>query len=267
MKILGRKPSHIITVFRQLFVYISASFRCLKLFHRPFEVLWCYIRRKNPSSQLVSLRDGIVIHLSGDNSDIVTVFIIFCRLDYGKINPGCSVIDIGANIGVFSIYAARAGAKSIKAYEPAEESFALLRKNIEQNGYAKIIYPFRAAVVGKQSKPVWFPRHSNVFNAIETSPKDSSDYDLVPSIPFKELIRDIPEPNLVKLDCEGGEYDIILNSEDAIFKPIKEIRLEYHRGPSNQLITRLDNLGFTRYQFMDEGEEGGGYLWLMRATF
>jgi len=215
------------------------------------------------------LRDGLVIQLSKDNSDIVTMFLIFCRHDYGKITPGSVVVDIGANIGVFELYAAREGAKIVQAYEPAEESFDLLQRNIENNGFGKIIFPHRAAVVGKSSPPVWFPRQSNVFNAIDTqaSSEKNPDDELVPTITFAEVVGPphLPASNMVKLDCEGGEYDIILNSEDSAFDRIEEIRLEYHRGPRQQLFARFEKLGFSRRQFMDEGE-GGGYLWLTRST-
>jgi FkbM family methyltransferase len=265
MKILGRSPKRIAAIVWQLPMHIIASLRCIMLFRRPLEVLWSYAVRQNPPSQKVEFRDGHVIQLSADDSDIVTVFLIFCRLDYGKIAPGSFVVDIGANIGVFALYAARAGARIVQAYEPAEESFNLLERNIENNGFEKIIFPHRAAIVGKSSSPVWFPRRSSVFNAINTSPENRSDHELVPAIPFADLVSNIPGSNMFKLDCEGGEYDIILNSEGCVFDRIEEMRLEYHRGPRQQLFARFVKLGFNRRQFMDEGE-GGGYLWLTRPA-
>jgi FkbM family methyltransferase len=214
----------------------------------------------------VALRSGLLIQLSRDNSDIVTVFLIFCRQDYGKITPGSVAVDIGANIGVFALYAAREGAEIVHAYEPASESFDLLQRNIENNGLGKVICPHRAAVVGKPSPPVWFPRQSSVFNAIGSQPSSgsNSDHDEVPTITFAEIVDNLPTPNMVKLDCEGGEYDIVLNSEDSIFERIEEIRLEIHQGPCRRLFARFEKLGFSRRQFMDEG--GGGYLWLTRST-
>ncbi|MFH2011546.1 MAG: FkbM family methyltransferase [Pseudomonadota bacterium] len=213
----------------------------------------------------MALRDGLVIQLSKDNSDIVTVFLVFCRHDYGEITPGSAVVDIGANIGVFALYAAQSGAKIVQAYEPAEESFNLLQRNIENNSLEKIVYPYRAAVVGKPSSPVWFPRKSNVFNAIVERAENNSDYELVSTITLTEIVNNmLPSSNMFKLDCEGGEYDIILNSEKSVFESIDEIRLEYHRGPSQQLIARFDKLGFNCRQFVDEGEECG-YLLLTKS--
>jgi FkbM family methyltransferase len=267
MKILGRSPRRIVSVFWQLPIHFIASYRCFVLFRRLGEILRSYIRRQNPPRQKVEFRDGLVINLSKDNSDIVTVFLIFCRHDYGKITPGSVVVDIGANIGVFSLYAAREGAKIVQAYEPAEESFDFLQKNIEENGFGKIIFPHRAAVVGKSSPPVWFPRQSNVFNAIKINSENTADNYTVLTVTFAALVNNIsePKPIMFKLDCEGGEYDIILNSEDSVFDRIEEIRLEYHRGPRQQLFSRFEKLGFHRRQFMDSGE-GGGYLWLTRPT-
>ena len=265
MKILGRSPKRIAAIVWQLPAHVLAALRCLLLFRRPIEVLWCYIRRQNPQSRRVELRDGLTIDLSKDDSDIVTVFLIFCRHDYGSIAPGSTVVDIGANIGVFALYAARGGAKIVQAYEPAEESFDVLRRNIEENGLGNIVYPHRAAVVGKASPPVWYPRQSSVFNAIGASSGNRLDHELVPAIAFAELVSNLPEPNIVKLDCEGGEYDIILNSEDAAFDRIDELRLEYHTGPRQRLFAHFEKLGFHRRQFMDGGE-GGGYVWLTRST-
>jgi FkbM family methyltransferase len=195
----------------------------------------------------------------------VTVFLIFCRRDYGKITPGSGAVDIGANIGVFSLYAANEGAQVVQAYEPAAESFDLLQRNIKNNGFGAIIFPHRVAVVGKPSPPVWFPRQSSVFNAIDpqASTAKSPDHDKVPTITFAEVVDNLPAVNMVKMDCEGGEYDIVLNSEDSAFERIKEIRLEIHQGPRQQILDRFEKLGFYRRQFMDEG--GEGYLWLTRT--
>ena len=266
MKILGRSSHRIASVFCHLPAYFVALLRCIQLFRKPVKVLYFYVRRKNPPGREVVLRDRLIIRLSDDNSDIVTVFSIFCRRDYGKITPGIYVVDIGANIGVFALYAAWQGAKVVEAYEPAEGSFDILQKNIENNGFGKIIHPHKAAVVGESSPPtVRFPRRSNVFNAIGANSENGSDDCVVPTITLAEIVSNIAESNMFKLDCEGGEYDIILNSEDSVFESIEEIRLEYHQGPHQLLFKRFEKLGFNGRQFMDEGE-GAGYLWLTRSV-
>ncbi len=100
MKILGRLPKRLIALLWSFPGYLVASIRCMVLFREPIGLLCCYIRRQPPKHNQVHLRNGIVLHLSRDHSDIVTVFLIFCRRDYGYIKAGTSVVDVGANIGV-----------------------------------------------------------------------------------------------------------------------------------------------------------------------
>ena len=57
-----------------------------------------------------------------------------------------------------------------------------------------------------------------------------------------KLLPDIP-CDLLKLDCEGGEYDIILNSPDASFEKIANIAMERH-GPPEPLVKRLRDLKY-----------------------
>lgn len=129
-------------------------------------MILAYILRKPPSNGRVLLRSGHIIELSADVADIVTVFLILARQDYGRVVPGTVVVDVGANIGVFALYAALGGARAVYAYEPSAASYDLLRKNIAANGFESVIFAERRAVVGQASNTVKFPRASNVMNAI-----------------------------------------------------------------------------------------------------
>jgi len=63
-------------------------------------------------------------------------------MDYCKktLKPGMTFVDVGANIGLFSLMAARAVGPTghVYAFEPDAGNAALLRKNIEQNGYSNV---------------------------------------------------------------------------------------------------------------------------------
>jgi hypothetical protein len=158
MKILGRAPKRFLVALLNSRFHILASVRCIYLFHNPLSILLMYFKRQNPESLKVKLKNGIILHLSQDSSDIVTVYLIFCRRDYGLIMKGSTVVDIGANIGLYSVYAAMNGAAAVYAYEPCTESYGLLEKNISENGFNEIIKPVNAVVMGKSSVPVLFPR-------------------------------------------------------------------------------------------------------------
>ena len=263
MKLLGRSPKRLVFGLLSLHYHLIASIRCIILFRNSFNLLYLYFRRQNPVGNKVELRNGTIIHLSGDTSDIVTVYLIFCRHDYGKVEKGRSIVDIGSNIGIYSIYAAMNGAQIVYAYEPCEESFQMLEKNIFENKFSEIIKPFNAVVMGHESKPVLFPRKSDVMNALPTDIQEDSElYKYVEVITFKEITDQLPENTMVKMDCEGGEFDIVLNSEISAFNNVPEIRLEYHKGPHEQLFSKIIENGY-ELSFIEKGVDAG-ILWCLK---
>lgn len=65
------------------------------------------------------------------------------------LGPGLTLIDVGASIGFFTIYAAKRGAK-VYAFEPSTEVFDLLKRNVEVNGVSEnvTLYPTLLAYHG-----------------------------------------------------------------------------------------------------------------------
>ena len=122
MKLFGRRASSLLNPFRSS-GYLTGAARAFAVFERPLEVLWCYARKQRPARGYVDTRRGLRIHLSGDPADVVTVFVIFARLDYGRLAPGIVAVDVGANIGVFALFAAASGARRVLAFEPSAESY------------------------------------------------------------------------------------------------------------------------------------------------
>jgi FkbM family methyltransferase len=155
------------------------------------------------------------------------------------------------------------GAKIVYAYEPCEESYQMFEKNIFENKFAEIIKPFNAVVMGRESKPVLFPRKSDVMNTLPTDIQEDSElYKYVEVITFEEITRQLPENTMVKMDCEGGEFDIVLNSEVSAFNNVPEIRLEYHKGPHEQLFSKIKENGY-ELSFIEKGVDAG-ILWCLK---
>jgi FkbM family methyltransferase len=59
-----------------------------------------------------------------------------------SFSPGDVLWDIGANVGVYSLYAAMRGMTQVLAFEPAAANYALLNRNIELNGLADHLQAF-----------------------------------------------------------------------------------------------------------------------------
>jgi hypothetical protein len=133
------------------------------------------------------------------------------------------VIDIGANIGDSPIYFATRGASKVVAIEPDKISFDYALKNITSNGFSKII------------NILWAGCGSAEFAREGEHPE---------ILTLKTLIEKYCSyPQILKVDCEGCEYDLIMNATCDDLKKFTHIQIEYHFGYQN-LKSKLEECGF-----------------------
>jgi FkbM family methyltransferase len=164
------------------------------------------------------------------------------------INEDYTIIDIGAHIGSFSILFGKiAKAGRIYAYESFIESYNLFKENIILNRIKNII-PFNLAICSKPSSRLKLYIKTIGGEYAGNSIYGSGKFVKVNSTNLNELfkINNISSCDLLKIDCEGAEYDIIFNSPKRIFKKIKNIILEYHKGYGDYKLLKdyLGSLGF-----------------------
>ena len=81
------------------------------------------------------------------------------------------------------------------------------------------------------------------------------------------------EPTILKLDCEGCEYDVILESDKSILQNFSHIQIEYHYGYENlknKLISCGFNVKVTKPNFIRNRQAGKnmfyGYLYATRSS-
>lgn len=164
--------------------------------------------------------------------------VIFCRKEYGKVIPGSVVIDVGANIGAFSVYAARCGAKKIYAFEPNKESYEILLKNIKINNLEDTIIPYNLAVGPVDGQLISIPKESSPYNTVKTYIEDTDNYDIIESISLPTFIKtnNINKIDFLKMDCEGAEYPIIYSMKEEDFRLITTFRLENHNSQEKEKL-------------------------------
>lgn len=151
---------------------------------------------------------------------------------------GCRVVDIGAYIGDSAICFASLGAQ-VWAVEPSELRVGFLRRNIAANGFDGVVtvLPYGASdddgmkIVGGESYR---------FRKLEKF--------------LDELPRDI---DMLKMDCEGCEYNLVANEEFMDHLSPKRIALEYHQG-MRMLREHLECRG---YSVETTGDPQVGYLY------
>ncbi|HVZ14743.1 MAG TPA: FkbM family methyltransferase [Bauldia sp.] len=158
-------------------------------------------------------------------------------------------LDIGANVGVFSLVAAGLeGCRRIFAFEPVPQTFSVLVENIALNRAAKVT-PICAALVSGDETFVhmdYHPEHSGT-SAI-------SDHGgvlaLAMSAPdIDKLVGDLPERVVAKIDVEGAELAVLAALERCSFFPrLTDIIVEVSRlkdsETADHLLAQIATLGF-----------------------
>lgn len=144
-----------------------------------------------------------------------------------EIGERDTVIDIGAHIGRFSVYAAKlANTGQVYCYEPGTSNFTLLQENITLNNLKNVqVYKLGVGADFKEKK-LYFAND----NAENTMYLESKNFESVKCVPLSAVFQNnrIETCNFLKIDCEGAEYDILFNTPKNIFEKIDKIVLEYH---------------------------------------
>lgn len=190
----------------------------------------------------IGLIEPAVINIRKNSTDHYTVHEIVVRDDYllRDTNLKGDVIDIGANIGVFSVYCAALFPKSrIFSYEPVPENYSALVTNTQKFRNVKT---FRSLVLGKKGSGKIFISDENEgkHSILDNSGKEI----IAKSTTLKDIFskNKIKSADLVKMDVEGAEYDILYNTEDEVLSKIKRIHMEYHDSEENTGRTLADFL-------------------------
>jgi FkbM family methyltransferase len=177
-------------------------------------------------------------------SDLGMLFDVLFFQQYGlcKINEKDIVIDIGAHIGGFSLYASdRSKEGKIFSFEPFESTFQILKKNIETNNKKNII-AYQKAVGKKSGKTKLYVSNTNY--AENSVYKKTSSFVEVDMLTLGDIFKhnNLSHCDVIKLDCEGAEYDILFSSKKEL-KLVNQLIMEYHDptyfNVPNQTVDRL----------------------------
>ena len=224
---------------------------------RPFNILYHYIKRTSPKK--IEIRNGYVIHTSSNPHDVITFVVVFCRRDYGAIKEGSKVIDVGANIGIFALYALMNGAGHIECFEPCTEAFEMLRLNIKRNGFEDKADLHKCAVSDNDFSSVLIPKSSSPYNAITEIKSDvkNTEMEEVRTINLVNALIGLDKIDLIKIDCEGAEFVIFPSFTKEFLEKVQEIRMELH-GSKDKLLSCL------KYNPFNVVEKNASNLWFIK---
>jgi FkbM family methyltransferase len=187
-------------------------------------------------------------------SDLQTTWAVFCTAPYQVPRGSGLVLDLGANIGAFSIYVACVlGVPRLIALEPVAQTFDKLQANIAANNLGGAVTRIRKGIGGASG-----PRmihlgvsspHSSMFYRGDPQ-YESVVTETIEVATLDQLFEDlkIDRVDMCKLDCEGGEVEALLAASDDTLRRIRCLSMEYH-FPANMsgeatLFGRPERAGF-----------------------
>jgi FkbM family methyltransferase len=214
--------------------------------------------------QLVDRRSGV--RCVSTRPSIPVFAEVWHRRDYDvprmQIRPNDIVVDIGANQGIFTCYAAHHGAR-VYAFEPFPHSFETLQDNVRSNGFEKNVTarPWAIGAQNGTANLIYTDMLGGVMNSINLAYCQKKNLDMqqlitVPCYTLAQIIEDmkIERIRLCKIDCEGAELDILKQLTEKELRKIDSFVIECHPESYGlqELIGLTLNWGTHQISFADE---------------
>jgi FkbM family methyltransferase len=212
-----------------------------------------------PPSEL--LVNGRPVHLrfpleEGVKWDFLTVFLEDAYGLASCSNPICAILDIGGNVGFFSVAAKHYFPRAVvHTYEPNPAAFEYAATQSRQCNFTLF-----AEAVGGHSGPVSLDFCAGLDSNLCRTKEDPNGS--VCKIGLDEAIARMGGAvDLLKLDCEGAEWEMF--AEAHCWKAIRELRMEYHlfNGKSHaDLVQALGAIGFQIHLHRFDGKSHYGLV-------
>lgn len=253
----------------KIFMYLSACLSMINIFKNWIDIPLAVIGLLDfKKGHLMKLKNGIVfkvVHFM----DTLTINEIFSNNDYkvGRLRDNSVIIDIGANIGAFSVYVAnKTSSSKVFSFEPSKKTFNQFVTNINLNQFEKCIIPTNCAIGGKRGILKLYDVGISGMRSVYKT-RNEKRFETVKVITLEDIFinNNIKKCDFLKIDCEGAEYEILNNCPDSIYKRIKNIAMEFHEISHGQnhltLVNLLKSKGFAVKHFYHSIENNIGYIY------
>lgn len=173
------------------------------------------------------------------------------------IKSNSNVVDIGANIGIHSIFFAKIAKNGkVISIEPNIEIYPTLLKNISK--YQNII-PCNVAIDSNFNITEFFIASDNAYSSLkDTKRKKIISKKLVITLPFDVIAKTVYKIDFIKIDVEGFEYNVLTSMENLLKKDKPTLFVEIYKGTNSndnpeKTINYLLNMGYKAYFVNDIG--------------
>ena len=175
-----------------------------------------------------------------------------------NFNEDDIVVDIGSHSGYFAKLCMDKGCKNIHCFEPEEENFQHLLKNLSSYSH----YQAYQLAVYKEMGTVDFCIVPGKNTGLHSVYDRGGIVSKVNSVSLDNILSNLPKVSLLKIDTEGSEFEILMNSK--LLHKVERIVGEYHNDLTEyhmqQLIEFLERNGFRIDKIKETNSTSGTFF-------
>lgn len=199
-----------------------------------------------------TIRLGDARHLRLYPHSVVAAFVLYYRIhDYEDLSfvraylrPGDLFVDVGANIGVYSLWASESDSVDIVAFEPSSATHARIVENVELNDLSQRIEIVRKAV-GAEPGQVRLTTGQDALNRVAGAAEGAAT-EAVEQTTIDAELGD-RAPALIKIDVEGAELDVLRGARTSLLLHRPALLVEVN-DPAG-LAALLDEMGYRTWAY------------------
>lgn len=176
------------------------------------------------------------------------------------LTPASTMVDVGANYGVFSMVAARLVGPSGKVigFEPAQSTFSVFQKNLTVNGIANVT-PLRMALAEKPGQLRLYHDADPTRNSL--APTGSSEFEEVEVSTLDHVLAEkkVVSVQFLKIDVEGADELVLRGARATLERDKPPVFFEHNSAAASRMglagdgsFRVLEGLGYRFYQTKDE---------------
>jgi FkbM family methyltransferase len=188
------------------------------------------------------------------------------------LQDGWTIVDIGAALGDYTVWAAKQTPHGrVLAVEPYPPSVSLLRSNIEKNHVFNVEIFAGAIASASGTTLLQVEQGSIVQNSTAVGQKSGQGVE-VKTASLDDLFTryEITKCDYLKMDCEGGEYEILFAASEQSLDKIERICMEVHDGMTQytreDMIKFLEKAGYKTRLSVNPVHTELAYLYALKNT-
>lgn len=193
------------------------------------------------------------------------------------------LVDIGANVGMYSLIAAIGRGVKVFAFEPESQNYSLLNRNIYLNQVQNEVTAYCAALSNRSGLAKFYLGSMQAGGSCHAA-EESLDFNLQPMnaefvqgcmlYPLDKLVKNssVPLPTHIKIDVDGFEHKVIIGMRKTLANPAVRsvlIELNPHLDEHRALFKMMKDLGFSfsENQMLESQQPDGAFKGIGNVIF